>query len=1176
MGDAAGHETLANRVKKSLRYGAVIILIASALIVLSVKMYLLSPYPARQLSSLLSAYLHQPVVVQVVHASGLRLYLMGLSIADPAGFPAGSLLKAKSLTIKPHWGQLLLGRRVFRLIELDGLQLDLHKNSAGVWNFSGLRQLFAKPATGETLVRWLSIKNGSIKVNDQAVREISLSLQDLATKGSTDARIELTFQDDARNRYTLTGTATPGSDAAFDLNLQAPSLSLAGLAGLAKLQGNDYFARARGDLQLAASLRKGRLQSHGELGFNRLAAAQQIGPVSGRLSFDVSHHQDSDQARLESLDLIVDQLLQLHGTGSVSGLKSERSFEVALKVGDLDLQRLPLLLPAAVGRQLALAGSLGNAAVQLAGSARQGITAITGGAELRGFSLTREGRLWVSGLSGSVTVEKEAAGIALQGELSGSARTGAALESIQAPFTLLLSPKLKLQQTHFTLLHARLLGLDMAGRASYDLSAAEPFSASLQAAGTNLASITPFLSPSGLRIDSGQGTATVQASGSDPRNFKAALDLDVTELHGSKGQFKLSLEQGAATAQISRSRGRLALTGNSDLQGLAAAGRSGQARLAYRLADNLLTLENSSFAWDNSTVRLARLTAAVPSAEKRQGAVYYPLAIELGGGELTHKSADARGIAGRLDGYLARDGTVRWLEGSAKLAGGQLGWQGKPVAGPMALVVFNRSGARANLSGTLLGGGLSGDVSFNPFAPAEGAAFRLAVKGADLPAAAGLLPPRSGATITEGLLDGSAEGRYSGSDGLSASVAATGSAVTVAGSGKTLVSRAGISLSGAIAGPKISIGKVLVSAGDGIKLTADGKLENAFANNRQGSINFALAQAPFNSYIDAFINSMPRLAQEATVDGSLAAQGTLALHNGKRLLEGVLLFGRIRLDSPGQALDISDLDGSFPFSLDLSGTTAAAMPGTLDFSRDNYEQLHQQLERLPESSQIVSIGRIALGRMELGPVTLHVRAANGRTEIVSLRSSLYGGTLRGTGSLLMKKGVSYRGDLLLGGVSLRELCNRFPDIKGYISGRVNGIVSLYGEGGGISGLYGFVDLWANEAQGEKMLVSREFLQRLGGKQLSGVFFRQDIPYDRAEISALLEQGYLSFDTLDITHTNVFGVRDLNVSIAPAQNRIALDHLIEAIRQASVSGKATGGQGKSAGEAVPAPEFKWEE
>ena len=92
-----------------------------------------------------------------------------------------------------------------------------------------------------------------------------------------------------------------------------------------------------------------------------------------------------------------------------------------------------------------------------------------------------------------------------------------------------------------------------------------------------------------------------------------------------------------------------------------------------------------------------------------------------------------------------------------------------------------------------------------------------------------------------------------------------------------------------------------------------------------------------------------------------------------------------------------------------------------------------------------------------------------------------------------------------------------------------------------------------------MLVSKEFLQKLAGKKLQGFFFQNDRPYDNGEISAYLLNNYLTFEKLNISHTNLLGMKDLNVSVAPVQNRIALDHLLESIRNAAARGKG-GDQG----------------
>jgi hypothetical protein len=102
-----------------------------------------------------------------------------------------------------------------------------------------------------------------------------------------------------------------------------------------------------------------------------------------------------------------------------------------------------------------------------------------------------------------------------------------------------------------------------------------------------------------------------------------------------------------------------------------------------------------------------------------------------------------------------------------------------------------------------------------------------------------------------------------------------------------------------------------------------------------------------------------------------------------------------------------------------------------------------------------------------------------------------------------------------------------------------------------------------------MRVSKDFLQKLSGRKLSGFFFRTDHPYDQAEVTAVLEDGYLTFEKLDIVNTNLFGVRDLSVSTAPGQNRIALDHLFTAIKQAADRGKA------AAGGSTPPDELKFQ-
>jgi len=170
---------------------------------------------------------------------------------------------------------------------------------------------------------------------------------------------------------------------------------------------------------------------------------------------------------------------------------------------------------------------------------------------------------------------------------------------------------------------------------------------------------------------------------------------------------------------------------------------------------------------------------------------------------------------------------------------------------------------------------------------------------------------------------------------------------------------------------------------------------------------------------------------------------------------------------------------------------------------------------------------------------------------------LYDGRLLGSGYLILNGTPKYGADILLNDVSLKELCNSFPAIKGYITGRVDGIFSLKNEQSGLKELIGYVNLWTRSGKGEEMLVSKEFLQKLAGKKLRGFFFQNDRSYDNGEIIAYLQHNYLTFERLDISHTNILGMKDLSVSVAPVQNRIALDHLLASIRDAAARGKGSG-------------------
>lgn len=1151
------------------------------LLFLTLKIYIATPLAAAQISRLLTSHLHQPVTVTRLHMSGCTLYLTGLSLSNPSGFPAGNLAAADSIAIAPHWLDILFGRRSFRLIALEGIKLDILKNGKGVWNFSPLRQILSagKPTTAETFISELVVRDGALQVNGQGVKGLSLQIYNLTTKGSADSRIALAFEDSARDRYRIEGKARPGKDPAFDLTVTAPSLSLDRLTGMLKLKNAAVLKGGKGQLRVNVELHEERLLVRGGLDFSGPGGPLAPGrpSLAGKLTVAADYNLRTDEARLETFVLAVDNLIKVQASGTVASLRSERQFELNLGIDQVDLGTLTRFLPGPERRQLALGGTLDVKSIFLTGNGAQGVTGASGSLLLRNGSLIRDGRLIVSSLDGSLSLSSKENRFLAKGRLTRRQSGGKALlESIEAPFEISFSPRMKPLLAEVSTLSARVMGVQLAGRFGFKAEAAEPFSLSLRTPATKTAAINHLLENPELRFQAGTTSLALEATGRGPQDFSATATARLANWQVSKGKQVYAVKQGIIDSRLNMSNGKIATSGKARLTGLAAGDRTGDARCSYRFADGKITFSDAAFRSGDTSGTIARLAARIPVKESWAGTTRYPLAIEISNAEIRQGQIALQALSGKLNGSYTSEAGGSWLEGTAELAAGGASWQGRALGAATVSLVFSKTGGKGKVSATPLGGKLSGEVAFNPFAPEKGGAFQLEIKGVSLATAADLLPRRGGVALADGLLDASLDGGYSRRDGLNCRFAARGSELALTGSaGKTLLAKGGIVLSGAVSGQNVSISNAVFSAGEGVVLKARGEVANAFSTKQEGSFTFTLPETAVNSLIDPITNVLPRYLQEATFGGAMAAEARFDLHEGRKLLNGSLLLKGVGLELPSQKFTAAGINGTLPFSLDFSGGEAARTSETLSFSRQNYPRLLEQFRHAQSADRAVTVDKLRFGPLELGTLAMHVTAGNGITEITALHTSLYQGSLFGKGYVTSGNGLLYRGDLLVNDLSLIQFCNAFPKIRGYISGRLDGIVSLSGEGNGKEKLLGFTELWTRSGSGEKMHVSKEFLQKLAGKKLRGFFFRNDRSYDQAEIKAIMKGGDLTFETLDILHTTFPGIRDLSVSVAPTSNRISLDRLFSTIKQAGASGKAVSSD-KAPSEAPVETQFKWME
>ncbi len=1181
--------------EKDLKKTATIVFIVAAsalglvlLCLVAFRIYLATSYPASQLSRLVTDRLQQDFSVNKIELSGRTLVLKGVRLKNPAGFKAGELFAADRVLLAPRWIELLRGGQRFKLIDVEGGKLALEKDARGTWNFENLQRRLAakKPAAGraapETVIGKLLVKNSSITVQGEGVHGINLQVFNLASGGSRSAQVELAFEDAARNRYLLKGTARPGADAAVDLSLTAPALSLKNLAQLFKLKDPEPFQDAQGALQASAVLAKGELKSTGSFSFRRILipAARGDYPIAGLLQFNGVYNLSEDTAHLNEATLTIDKMARLQAGGTVTGVKKERQFDLLLALDAVDLALVNVLLPEESRHDLNFGGRLRCESLRLEGNGKVGVESVVGNLELRDGSLAREREVFAAGVAGNLALSRRGATVTARGKLSLPTPDPKALvQALDLPVELTLSAGLKPLRTKSEGFSARIMGVAVSGRALYDAGDSEPLRADLALATREPERLNPLLSRYGIEALSGTGSGSVQLSGKGALELNASARLNLSNLKAKQGKEVLGLKGGTVTATVKKRGEKLQAQGDARLAGLTSQGKSGDARFAYRVTERYLYLNGMQASWGGTRFSASSVSGEIPAAVVTGNLTRRPLRIDLEGGGLGQGDFQLSGFSGRVRGSLVADGKEKWLEGSADLASRTLSWRKQAMAAPVLHAAFAKQGGRAELRGQLLGGKVTGQAGFRPFSPEAATSFNVSLTGAAARDFALLASGAPGVRPSAGYVDLRLEGTKGGKSGLSCRFDARGRDLALANAtGKSLVSGAAASVQGRLSGGTLTISEASAEPGRGVRLTARGEVTDAFSDKRRGTLLFALPESSLNDLVESLINLAPPLIQEATLKGSVAAEGRVELREGRKLLNGGVTVRGGRVEAPAQKFVVADINGRIPISLEIGGKGSSAPRVTREFSRDNYSRVLAQLSGTPPGGELVTVEKIGFGSVQTGKLTAQLRAQNGVTEITSLRTTIYDGTVLGTGHLAFTDQATYRGDLVVNGLSLRALCKSLPNLEGYISGRVDGVVSVHGIGGDQKRLTGFVDLWAREGGGEKMLVSKQFLQRLAKQKLSGFFLSRDRPYDRAEIKATLERGELTFNALQILNTNVLGVRDLNVNIAPTQNRIALDHLLESIKEAAVRGApASGGEPPAKQpQQEPAPEFKWEE
>ncbi len=1177
MTDQQGEKTRGTRIRKIAAFVMVTVLLLIAGLYLLLNPLLNSPSVNIRISRLLNDTLGQPATVGGIRLSGKTLVIHGLTIANTRDFGGGNLLAVRTIEIAPKWGELLAGRKSFASIRIRELTLIGGKNSAGAWNFSHLVQhLASRKSDTETRIGRLLLENSAVSVNGRGIEDISLSINDLSTKGSTGSGILLNFKDKYGDPFRLEGSARLGAKPDLELKLAAPSLYFKALndAGLPIDP-----EKGRGKLLLTLLLHGDVLRIGCDAAFDRLTVkvkGEDI-PLSGILGFAGQYDLKKDSATLDSGSLQVNGVLRVQARGRAEQLKKGRLFAIEVSHDGMEIGNLFALLPLKLRHDLDADGKLLPATFRIAGSGADGVTSASAGFSLRQAQVSKGKRLLLDGVRGDAVLVKGKSGWDLSGKLSQPEEKGAALLRLQnIPFTATFSDRMRPVQAALPSFTAHVAGIPFKGNLSYREGAPDPIVAGIVMKDAPVAALSRSFPVKELQLEKGSMNATIRASGRLSGIFRGEGTARLTGLQGKYSGKKIALNEASAQASFNYSGGKPAAYGTIKANGGEFDGKKLAASMAYRVADGLLAISDADISAGRAKLGFAELSGAIPGKVDSTGGGRIPLNLRIKGGRCLIGDSGADGLSGNLHAFLFSDKAGRWLEGDGSISAPGLAFKAKSVGSLTTRVRLSRGKAVAEITGKILDGDLSLSASGDPFAIKGESVFALklaGINGAGLSEVMGKAYP---VRLSGGAFDLTAKGDYSTGNGLRSRMEISGNGIALASkSGKSILRDGGVRLDGEWMDGSLIVSEGRASVGKETEVRLRGRVARAASAEREGDIALTLPKVPIAALLDAFVNILPRSLQESTATGKIEAKAGIRIKGKETAVDGEMTLVEGSVEVPSQKLRIDSINGTIPFALDLSGKSAPKSPEKVSFTRENYSRLLPLLQKGVKGEHPFTIGKVRFGTTEFGTTTLSMRGDNGFTEIKSLQSELFRGALLGVGFIRYKGGVQYGADILIHDLSLQELCNSYPAIKGYMSGRVDGFVSLFSQGKGLNDLKGFLEFWTRGVKEEKMLVSKEFLQKLAGKNLKGMFFQNDRSYDRGEIAAYLEGGYLTFKTLDISHTNLIGIRDLSVAVAPVQNKISLDHLLTSIREAASRGKAATG-GSAPAETPAATEFKWEE
>lgn len=330
-----------------------------------------------------------------------------------------------------------------------------------------------------------------------------------------------------------------------------------------------------------------------------------------------------------------------------------------------------------------------------------------------------------------------------------------------------------------------------------------------------------------------------------------------------------------------------------------------------------------------------------------------------------------------------------------------------------------------------------------------------------------------------------------------------------------------------------------------------GEMNNSLNENRTLKIN--IPEVDVSDVIGVFSPFIPVEFRNAKANGYAGLD--LVFHNflypqgrwsGKLSLRNGSLVG----DYAGALLSIKDVDGTITLKDEVSSENplASLMGEHLNLSKSIYKKFLRSFKEvnLEADLDFLNIKEIEYGILKFEDVEVALEVDRQKLNLRRLISKFFRGNLFGAGLLKFNVDQSeYNLSLLFDEISLEGISEKISPTQEYITGRVNGLIWLTGEGAELDTIDGPFKFWSKKSGKESRKIGKALLDKLGAKER--LILGSNRGYDNGNISGYINSGLITFKEFDLSNS-ILGIKNLSIQADPVKNSISIAHLISVARE----------------------------